>query len=217
MRRSENTLLLQAGGFAFFFGVAIFFVSSALADGPDVVRVEEDWELVIGTPDSKNAAPQVTCVMAPVDNLNGVYTTFLVNHRNTPKFMAGGMELQAWNATQALVSSQSSSSAVLETAQETIRWTMVMRLQDDHLIWELVNGQSTTWGEFGGEGAIRITLNSDLSNLNGYSPTISAKHSGVSYAANRVQSLTLRSVRTYSASGLIAEDNQAKVIHGLNE
>ena len=223
MKCSISSLMLQAVVFALFLAIVLFvcffyfFASSAFAQAPDVVRVEEDWELVIATPDARNAAPQVTCVMSPFSNLDGVFSTFLVNHRNTPTSMAGGLELQAWNANSRLASKQASSSDVLNTAQEAIRWTTVMRLTEGTLVFEVVNGQSATWGAFGEQGSLQITLNTQLSNFNGYSADLSVKSSSVSYAANRVQSLTLKSVRTYSATGLIAEDSQGKVVHSLNQ
>jgi hypothetical protein len=155
--------------------------------------------------------------MAPVANLDALYFTFLLNQRETPAFSAGGLQIQAWNGDNLVTDRQGSNQAVLSTQGETIRWTQVLRLTENGLVFEVLNGTSTTWGPFGGEGSLAIALNSQLVNLNGYDPAVSASHSGVSFASNRVQSLKIRSVRTYSAGGLIAEDNNPRVVHSLNE
>ena len=56
------------------------------AQGVNVQKIEEDWELVVGTPDAAVAAPQVTCTIAPAGNLNGLYAVLELNHRSQPSF-----------------------------------------------------------------------------------------------------------------------------------
>ncbi len=47
----------------------------------------------------------------------------------------------------------------------------------------------------------------------GYDPGISAANSGVSFAGNRVQSLTLKKVRVLLSNGQQIEDATARVVH----
>jgi hypothetical protein len=61
------------------------------AQWADVTKIEEDWELVIGTPDAGVAAPQTTCTIAPAGNLNGLHATLELNLRSQPSFSPGGV------------------------------------------------------------------------------------------------------------------------------
>jgi hypothetical protein len=182
-----------------------------------ITQIEEDWELVIGAPSANSDAPQVTCVISPAENVNGLYATFMVNHHDTPTFTAGGLQIQAWNGETLLATKRSPDQAVLNTPGETIRWTQVMRVTPDGLVFEVVNGPSTTWGAFGAEGSLAVTVPNAPANLNGYSAAVSAEHSGVSFAGNRVQSLVLKRVRAYAGSELLGTDANPRVVHSLSE
>jgi hypothetical protein len=173
--------------------------------------------MVVGVPSATSDAPQVTCVISPVGNVASLHSAFVVNNHDVPTFVAGGLELQAWNDTALVGSQRFPNQAVLTTVGETIRWTQVMRLSEGKLIFEVVGGTSTTWGDFGGEGTLKVMVDTTLTDLNGYSPDISVEHSGVSYAANRVQSLVLKRVRVYTDAGLLTEDTNPRVVHALSE
>lgn len=168
------------------------------AQTSSATRIEEDWELVIGEPSQNSSAPQVTCLMSPVGGADSLYATFLVNYGNTPTPTAGGLQLQAWNGKTLLTSKQHPDQAVLNTPGEIIRWTQRMQVTSGHLVFEVVNGTSTTWGAFGADESLRVTVANGPQNLDEYSPTVSVNHSGVSFAANRVQSLVLKRVRAYT-------------------
>ena len=191
--------------------------SAALADSPSVVRVEEDWELVIGTPSPNSDAPQVTSVISPLGNVESLHATFVVNNHDLPTFTAGGLQLQVWDGETSVESRHSPNQAKLTTEGETIRWTQAMELKDGGLTFEIVGGASTTWGAFGGEGTLKTSVPTNLDNLNGYSPDVSVENSGVSYAANRVPSLVLKKVRAVLSTGETVEDAQPRVVHSLNQ
>ena len=76
------------------------------AQTPNVTRIEEDWELVVGVPSSTSDAPQVTCVTSPAGNLDSLYATFMINHHDAPEFAEGGLELQVWSGESLLASNQ---------------------------------------------------------------------------------------------------------------
>jgi hypothetical protein len=176
------------------FVLAAVWGSAALAD---VVRVEEDWELVIDEPSPNSDAPQVTSVISPLGNIESLHATFVVNNHDLPIFTAGGLQLQVWDGETSVESRHSPNQAVLTTPGETICWTQAMELSEDHkqLTFEVVGGTSTTWGAFGDVGTLKTIVPTSLANLDGYSPDVSVENSGVSYAANRVQSLKLKEVR----------------------
>jgi len=105
------------------------------------------------------------------------------------------------------------STRMLATQGETITWTQTMALSEGTLTFQVVNGQSQTWGSFGSESEA-IALSTRLSNLNGYNPMVSIGNSGVSFASNLVTSLTLKSIRWYNASGvLLWEFSVPLVVH----
>ena len=60
-------------------------------------RIEEDWELVVTSPDAGTTAPQVTCVISPTGNLSSTHATIELNHHTQPEYEDGGVHLQVWN------------------------------------------------------------------------------------------------------------------------
>lgn len=200
---------LRAGVFL----VVAGWAAMASAQVAAVVRVEEDWELVVATPDPGSAGPQVTCTISPRADLAGVYGTFEINHRSLPNFQPGGLQVQTWNGDQPLGQSPSPTSGVMSTSGETVRWTQVMRLSEGRVVFEVVSGSSTTWGSFGGQGYLKLAVPTSLTNLNAYSPEVSVRNSGVGFAGNRVQSLVLKRVRYQLSNGMVLEDGTPRVVH----
>lgn len=190
--------------------------SPALAQtSPQVVQVEEDWELVIQNPDSGNVAPQVTCTISPNLQLNTLYATFELNHKTVPEFAAGGVHLQLWSNDYNLSRKSHSSAAVLATANEVVSWTSRMQLQGNALTFAIVNGHSTTWGDFGGGTTLTASYGTSLKNLNAYSCQKSVENSGIGYASNRVTSLALKCVRYTLDDGAVLTDDAPRVVHEL--
>lgn len=180
---------------------------------PDVVRVEEDWELVIGTPDPDSDSPQVTSVFSPVGHVESLYAALEINHQSQPEFVAGGLQLQIWDSEFSESSRKFPNGAVMAQAGETVRWTQSMQLADGVLTFEITNGTSTSWGSFGGQGYLKASVNTALSNLNDYHPATSVHNSGIGYAANRVQSLVLRRVRLITSDGEVLEDTSSRPVY----
>ncbi len=186
------------------------------AEPKTIVRVEEDWELTVGTPDSNSIAPQATCAISPASPGSSPLATFELNHNSQPSFVAGGLQLQVWDEGWPLTHHSSPSDEVLGTDGEVIRWTQTMVLSEGSLRFEIVDGTSATWGSFGGKGHLRCTVQSNLENLNGYDPETSVKNSGIAYASHRVQTLTLKRIRLTSSTGEVQEDNTPRVVHEKN-
>ena len=176
-----------------------------------VVRVEEDWELVVSQPDVVVDAPQVTVVSSPVGHLDGLYAAFELNHQSQPTFAAGGMQLQLWNGEQPVVSKKHKQGIFLQHDNEVVTWTQEMRLQDGVLTFVVKNGNSTSWGAFG--GPLPSSVTTTLSNLNGYNPLVSVNESGPGFASNRVTSLTLKKVRLHLSNGAYVDDDTPKVAY----
>ena len=176
-------------------------VSASSCLALDVVWIEEHWELKVGGPDEGRSAPQVTMVMSPTNNLNSDYFIFSLNHWNYPEFAAGGLELQRWNGFGWVSSQRSSNHSPLKTDGEVVKWVQRMELVDSTLHFSIKDGQSQTWGQFGGQGVLKTSFPTELNRLNDYLPEISLTGSGIGYAGNRVSSLTLMKLSYATSDG----------------
>jgi hypothetical protein len=187
-------------------------VGSADEYGIRVVRVEETWELHLADPDPNSTAPQVTCAFAPLRNLDSFHATFELNHQATPEFSPGGLHLHAWNGDQRL-DSRHEGTGSLRTDGEVVRWKQVLTLDDGTLAFEIADGSSTTWGDFGADQRLRIAVPTTLANLNFYSPSVSVQQSGVAFAGNRVVRLVMTNVKAITAAGVVFEDGTDRIAH----
>ena len=89
---------------------------------PSVVRVEEDWMLVLNEPNGVVDSPQYHTVMSPFSDFEESYAQVLWNYRETPEFRRGGVQMQGYYG-ETLTASRSLEFAQLNTYAETIRWT----------------------------------------------------------------------------------------------
>ena len=195
---------------------------SAQTAGPDVYRVEEDWQLVVNNPDVDENGPQVTCTISPID-MGTAYCAFDVNYQTQPSYVAGGLQIHTWDPLDPIEYSDSQHTGIMSTSGETVTWTMRMTFHSDTstISFRVRNGQSQTWGDFGTWGTdwghLYLSINTSLPNLNGYSPDVSLNNSGVSFASNLVDSLTLMAVRYYDQNGnLIQQITTPQTVHPQN-
>jgi hypothetical protein len=188
---------------------------SAIADGPNIAadKVEEDWQLVIATPDVDGVGPQITTVMSPTSDGSSPFVAYDMNYQEYPSFVAGGMQLQVWSGSNVLATA-SQGSAQFNTPNETITWTQRMHVDDGSIVYKIINGNSTTWGAFGSdENPIRVSFNSQITSLVGYDPAYSVAKSGVTWESNYVTSMKLVQVRYYSNGVLIQTDSTPRQIN----
>lgn len=177
-----------------------------------VLRVEEDWALVLNEPDGNVDSPQLHTVMTPYGDVDSYFAQVLWNYRETPNFTAGGVQLQSYQGEQTQ-SRRSMEYGRLSTRAESITWTQALETDGVQLVFEVVNGASETWGSFGRE--MRIADDAYLASLDEYSPNVSARESCVTYGGNRVDSLMITEVRYYGASGLLWTDSSQRVVFSL--
>ncbi|MEX0702513.1 MAG: hypothetical protein WD069_10505 [Planctomycetales bacterium] len=184
------------------------------AEGPPVVRVEEDWELQVGAPDTDQDAPQIVNVISPVAGINGPHAVFELNHRTMPLYIAGGMQLQTWVSEHLVDARNFPRTDKLTTPDELVRYTLAMSATEGLLKFEVINGTSTAWGPFGGQGYLKSTIDAGQASLQDYDPGVSAKHSRIGFASHRVRKFALKEVRYYSADGsLLRTDDTERVVH----
>jgi len=206
--RRASSWCLKAG--AVLLGLA---VSASDLQAQDFIKVEEDWEMVVGTPDAYVNAPQVTTVISPLTE-DDAYCAFNLNYKTEAGYAEGGLQIHVWNPTSPLLVKDSSKRGMMQTAGEVITWTSEMGLASGVLSFKVKNGNSTTWGTFGRLGYLEAEVGATtLMNLNGYSSDTSVAASGVSFGGNRVTSLKLKRVRYYTASGLHHENVLDRTVH----
>ncbi|MCA9232240.1 MAG: hypothetical protein KDA57_16450 [Planctomycetales bacterium] len=182
-------------------GCTLFF-SDIPSFALDVLRIEEHWELSVGGPDEARCAPQVSMVMAPTSNLNSDYFVFSLNHWSYPEFSPGGLEVQQWDGEQWVSSHHGTNFSLLQSDGEIVTWIQRLELTGSLLSFEIVDGHSQTWGQFGGQGHLRVVAPTELTCLNDYRPSVSFDGSGIGYAGNRVSSLTLRKLVWVTSDGV---------------
>jgi hypothetical protein len=195
--------------------VAVLCTAATMAQSAaNIVRVEQDWELVVGTPNPDHVTPQIVCVISPFGNVQSLYAAFELNQRSHAQFTSGGMQLQVWNGEETLTEQTSESTAVLDTPNETITWTQKMALVDGTVVFAVTDGQSTTWGNFGfgGENMV-LTADSSLTDLNAYDTAVSLANSGAGYGVNHVKRLVIKEVRLFTDTGEQTTDTTEKVIY----
>ena len=209
-----------AGGLA---AGALFLAFSSVSPAPandgsgagePVLRVEEDWKLVLNEPDDNVDSPQFDTVMSPFQDVDSFFAQVLWNYRETPNFTSGGVQLQSYEGER-MTRRKSMEFGQLSTTAETITWTQGLTTDGVTLSFDVTNGRSTTWGTFGKD--MNISSDANLPDLSDYSPDVSAQQSCITYGSNRVNELVITQVRYYGATGLLRVDNTPHVVFQLDE
>lgn len=192
-------------------------------------RIEEDWKVVIATPDSSEQGPQIFTAMSPNGDIQGTpYFMFNVNFRDVvtanPRFTAGGVQVQCWSGLSELTGGTATlGTAQLNTSNETITWTQRMRLTTasgvNTLRFSIATATSTTWGSFGtlinGSNCPLSYnyANPGVASFAAYTPAFSAANSQVSWQKQNVSSMVLLQVRYYDANDkLLATDTTQRTV-----
>lgn len=205
MRLRRSLVLLLVGTLSLSF-------TSVLPGSVQVIdSVQEDWVLIVSTPDFVAVGPQITTCMSPVSDDSQPFVAFDMNYREFPSFRAGGLQLQVWSG-ETVLSTSSQGTSQFATPGETVTWTQQMSLNSGAgtLTYNVNNGQSTTWGTFGqGSGAnLSVSYPTTVTDLSGYSPATSQAASGATWESNHVTSMTLVQVRYYSGGQLVTTDSR---------
>lgn len=161
------------------------------ADSNDVVYIEEHWELTVGGPEIDRCAPQVSLVMSPTGDMEGLHFVFLLNHTTFPDFEPGGLQMQCWYGDSLVYTRNSSKSGILSYDNETIRWVQKLRIDNGKVEFDVDDGVSQSWGNFGSGDGLIMNTGYNMNRLNSYQPSVSINESGITFAGNRVSSLVL--------------------------
>jgi hypothetical protein len=178
---------------------------------PPPDRVEEDWQLVVDSPDPLGVGPQITTCMSPTGDLTLPFIAFDMNYREFPTFSAGGLQTQVWSG-DSVKTFATQGSAVFTIQGERVSWTQRMSVGGGSIRYEIITGSSLTWGNFGQGNLLSVSFASKLSSLSAYDPDESAANSGASWESDRVTKLTLVQVRYYANGQLLRTDTNPRVV-----
>ena len=204
-------LLAMAGAIAF------ALCASAPAADATITRIEEEWEIIVGTPDPSTHAPQLINAMSTTDKLSDVHAVFEVNHKTQPSYEPGRLQLQCWSGDTLLGYSSSTRTGQLNTPGEVITYTITMALDNaSGKVNFFVRGQGPTWTNFGSSDHLTLHIGTPQTFFPNYSPEVSVKNSKVTFAAHTIQKFAQKKVRYYTAAGaLVHEDTTERVVHQL--
>jgi hypothetical protein len=151
--------------------------------------------------------------MSPVADGSTPFVALDLNYRDVQSFQPGGLQVNVYSNGSALATS-TQGSAICSTSNETISWTQRMSLSSgNQFTYSIVNGQSTTWGQFGtSNGLSAVNFTATCSSLGAYSPDVSVAKFGAGWQSNRVTSMTLVCVRYYSGGQLVSTDNNSRSV-----
>jgi hypothetical protein len=200
-------------GFLAAFALACSFGLGQTPSGP-ADKIEEDWQVVIASPDPDGVGPQLTTCMSPVADGSMPFVAFDLNYRDYSTFQPGGMQLNVYSGGS-VMSSSSQGTALCQTANETISWTQRMHVSSsgNSITYRIVNGQSTTWGQFGSaQGLNPVSFAASITSLASYSPDTSVAKSGAGWESDHVASMTLLRVRYYLRGVLISTDSNPRSV-----
>jgi hypothetical protein len=164
-------------------------------EGQEVIRIEEHWELAITQTDSQTNAPQVMMHFSPFGGDSDLHFEVDLNHASLPEYSPGGFQVRAMQGDLVVSDVRLLPNQRLDSQSEVLTWVQIAQKQPTGWAFALGFGNSASWGGFGGPETVVALTNTDLPVK--YSPQDSVSASGVIYAKNRVERLTLRKVRTY--------------------
>ena len=186
-------------------GIIFASVSTAVpactASEPAIYKVEEDWEMVISEPDSINISPQITFATSPSVNSEECYFQLQMNYAADEEFSAGGFHVAAVQNEQILDEARSDTRVLLATNGDHIRWTSVMAVISNKVLFAVKDGYGDEWGHFGGPDYLVKIVSSPYADLSEYHPQQSLDTVDIGFGANRVASVTLIQVRVFYTDG----------------
>jgi len=176
-------------------------------------QIEEDWQVVIASPNPVEVGPQITTCMSPVSDSSTPFVAFDLNYRDVTSFQPGGLQVNVYSSGNALDSS-TQGNQLCQTSNETISWTQRMSISGGNQVtYTIVNGQSTTWGRFGqAQGLDPVSFPASITSLASYSPDASVAKSGAGWQSNRVAKMVLVCVRYYRSGQLISTDSNPRPV-----
>jgi hypothetical protein len=181
---------------------------SADGGGTAIICIDQDWELVVGTPDPDHCSPQIFALLYPASG-GDFSCQFLINYCDQPDFSAGGVQIQIWQDTSVLDGEDNApNQAVLQNVNETITFTLRMQLVKGNLQFSAVNVSSASWGDVNN---LFTSVPYAQNSLASYSTADTLANSGILLGSNRVTSLRITQVRKTNSSGIVTTEGAQQI------
>jgi hypothetical protein len=165
-----------------------------------IVKIEQDWVLVVSSPSANRCSPQLFFQLYP-DSGSDYRCQFLVNYCDQPSFSAGGVQIQVWQNNTVLDGKDNNpNQAVLTAENETVSFTLTMEIVGSQLRFGAYNVSSTSWGDI---SRLAVSVPYDPNEFNNYLTSDTVAKSGILLGANRVTSLVLKEVRKTDRLGIV--------------
>lgn len=177
-----------------------FLAFAGAASGAEYYRIEEDWELVLNKPDLSFPSPQIVVSMKP-GTTSGKTALFLINHHDTPRFNAGGGQIQVWD-DKVLRTYKSFAGPTLIRDGERVTWTQYMERSNGKFHFGLSAVQGDAWGTNTAETLGGPVSWSDWKHVfDHYDSETSRTGATITFGDERVYSLKLVQVRKFRFAG----------------
>lgn len=171
-----------------------------------IVRIEQDWELVVSMPDANRCSPQLYVQMFP-ESGQDYCCQLLINYNDQPSFSAGGIQIQIWNGESVLDGQDNApKQAVLQIENETVTFTLAMEIDEGMLQFSAKDVSCTSWGDV---TRLRTTTKYEQTSFSNYLTSDTVSNSGILLGSNRVTSWRIKEVRKFDRFGnKVTEDGQ---------
>lgn len=165
---------------------------------PEIVRIEEDWQLEIRLVDAEQGIPAVVTSMHPGGKNGAIQFEFAINHAKHPTFSPGGYQLRVLAGDKTIAHRRKQKGRRL-TEGEKISWTQVIQKTEEGTYFGVTSGESQTWGQFGGVPSFLFLKDSetDFKDLAGYNVKQSLKTAELAEYRKPYASLKLVEVRIH--------------------
>lgn len=195
----SNERLLKRGTLLTTVTAVALALTGTDAAGGVYTRVEQDWELVLNTPDLSFPSPQIVIPMKTRPE-SAKTAFFLVNHHDFPSFQAGGGQIQLWQGDLQQVKSFAGPTLIRDG--EVVTWTQYLERKDGKLNFGLSAVAGDAWGTntadtLGGP----VSFSDSNPWLTDYDSSYSVDNTVIMFGDGRVHSLKLLQVRKYKVGG----------------
>lgn len=170
-----------------------------------LVRVEEDWMVLIQETDRDATSPQVNNVISFGSSQSSLYGMIELNHGTSPSFRSGGIQVQARNDETVINQTSWREGYTLNEDYDRLEYTVTLFHQNSSTYVGVKNIRSKTFGD-SGSTEIRAQVTSWEKSLTDYRPDVSASASSVNVGAQRVATMCMPRVRYYYSNGDVETD-----------
>ncbi len=179
-----------------------------------LIRIEEDWVVLIENPDARIASPQILLCLSPDGSFTSDYGLIELNHASQPNWLPGGVQLQGWMGNTNMALFNSPQTDVLERGYDRLVITLAMEVTPDGFTeFSIKNGKSRTWGKFASDGHAKVRVPTHRTDLSAYTREHSVANTHVTHGAHRVRIMYQRRVRYYWDDGTETVDGSYRVLH----